>query len=180
MAVFEPFADVVQLDDYLTDEDVDPTGGLQALEMASDLIRGYTRQVLSLVEGDVEVHDGAGHSVLLLRELPVVEVASVTVDGEPVTDWYASEAGVLRRTDGESWPLNEKVEVTYTHGYEDLPGDIVAVTLQLAGRGVTNPSGIQREQLGQYAVTYTGGQVAGGTVGLTSGEKLVLDRYRVG
>ena len=175
----DPFADVGQLDDYLTDETVDPDGGLQALEMASDLIRGYTRQTISLVADDVEVHDGAGHSVLLLRELPVVTVSTVTVDDEPVDDWYASEAGVLRRTGGEFWPLNEKVAVTYTHGWAEIPGDIVAVTLQLATRGVNNPAGIQREQIGQYAVTYTGGQVAGGTVGLTSGEKLILDRYRM-
>ena len=171
------FADLAQLRDYLDDPTVDADSGVQALEMASDLIRGYTRQTIDLVEGDVEVHDGTGHSRLLLRELPIVEITAVEVDDDPTTDWYATESGVLRRTKGV-WPWNEKVEVTYTHGYAEIPGDIVAVTLQLAGRGVTNPQGIQREQIGNVSTTYTGGHVAGGTVGLTKGEMDILDRYK--
>ena len=171
------FADLEQLRDYLDDPNVDADSGTQALEMASDLIRGYTGQTIDLVENDVEVHDGTGHSRLLLRELPIVEITAVEVDGDPVAGWYATELGVLRRTRGV-WPWNEKVAVTYTHGYAEIPGDIVAVTLQLAGRGVTNPQGVQREQIGNVSTTYTGGHVAGGTVGLTQGEIQLLDRYK--
>src|SRR5690625_7223461 len=65
---------------------------------------------------------------------PLREVASVTVDGKPVTDW--------RLLDGRLWRpygwggAHVPIEGTYTHGYDPVPADIVRMVCMFVSAGL--------------------------------------------
>lgn len=71
--------------------------------------------------------------------------------------------------------------VTYTHGYlpEEMPADILAVVCGMAARASGVPAdrgGYQQEQTGPYMVSLSA--AAGqGALGMTEGEREVVDRY---
>jgi hypothetical protein len=94
-------------------------------------------------------------------------------------------------TIGPTWdtlwgPPGSVVEVTYSHGYaltdadlpdpnplgiQLLPADLKGVALKLAARLYDNPTGLQREVIQQYQVSYALNQ-------LEDDDKRTLDHYR--
>jgi hypothetical protein len=143
---------------------------------ASATVRSYTGQDLSLVEDDVKrlrVKDGA----IRLPQRPVVSVDSVAdIDGNDLdVTWSAGDRILLDAPGTYAW-----ADVTYTHGFEEVPGEIVAVVCQIAGRAFGRPpdeTGMQSESIGQYSYT-VGVAAAAGGLGLLNDERAVLDRYR--
>ena len=141
---------------------------------ASATVRSYTGQEISLSESTsrVRVKDG----VARLPQRPVVDVATVAdTDGNDLdVTWVAGDR--VRLTDvAHDW-----VDVTYTHGYEEVPAEIVAVVCQIAGRAFGRPpdeTGLQSETIGQYSYS-VGAAAAAGGLGLLNDERAVLDRYR--
>jgi hypothetical protein len=90
------------------------TPRMQALlDLASGRIRQFTNQTLSVVLGD-QVEFGPRFSTLLvLPQVPVLAVSSITVDAVAVTDFNWFRWGnVFGTTD---W--TEGAIVTYDHGY---------------------------------------------------------------
>jgi len=78
------------------------------------------------------------------------------------------------------WTRLSKVRVTYTHGYETVPDDVVAVVCSVIGRALgVSPTqgGITSESITNYSYTI-GSAAAQGPFGLMAEEKSVLDRYR--
>ncbi|MDR4533216.1 hypothetical protein [Glutamicibacter sp. PS] len=66
----------------------------------------------------------AGRARLLrLPGLPVREIHTVTVDGQPVTGWHQAAGGIYLAT-GFSDRSITPVTVDYTHGLTELPADI--------------------------------------------------------
>ncbi|MFG2916255.1 hypothetical protein ACGF0D_25615 [Kitasatospora sp. NPDC048298] len=67
------------------------------------------------------------------------------------------------------------LHVTYTHGYAEVPADVRALVLTLAGRVFTNPRDLRQESVGSVSVTY-----AAETIGasLAPVERDALARYR--
>lgn len=61
--------------------------------------------------------------ILRLPGLPVTEVHSVSIDGQPVTGYQRINAGLYRATGWSEGSL-EVVTVDYTHGLPELPADI--------------------------------------------------------
>ncbi len=61
--------------------------------------------------------------ILRLPGLPVTEVHSVSIDGQPVTGYQRINAGLYRATGWSEGSL-EVVTVEYTHGLPELPADI--------------------------------------------------------
>lgn len=157
------------------------------IERASAEFRGDTEQQISLVENDTVTLDGDGSTVLLLPELPVHAVTAVVVDGEPLTEdelkgiW--SRRGILRRTDRcTRWPrAGQAIEVTYTHGWDPIPGDIVDVIVQRvldrAGRryGLTPASATA----GPFTVTYASNNQSEAAAGVSADWARVVSRYKV-
>lgn len=149
------------------------------LETASGLFIGHADgQLIELVEGDEITLDGNGSRVLLLPQVPVVEVTSVVLDGEELvdgTDYRWSAKGILRRLTA-AWPDQERVlEVTYSHGFDDIPWDVKSAVLSAAARAFTNPLGHTSERIGSYG--YTTG--ADGAVLLRGDEITIAQRYRL-
>ncbi len=109
------------------------------LDLASGLVRSEAGQQISLVEDDEVTLDGSGTALLLLPELPVVEVTEVTVDDVETDDWTLGVHGVLTRPSGAVWPLGSgNVVVAYDHG-QAVPDEVRAVVLAVAGRAWQQP-----------------------------------------
>jgi hypothetical protein len=201
-----PFISAQDLSDYLArDVNADPRTVI-ALDAACEIVRGYIRQYINLVSGDMVRVDGTGTYSLVLPELPVVEVTEVAVydtngENEEILvvndDYTLGNAGILWRL-GKCWrPGKRNVWVTYSHGWDlveetygsgytdptpTVPTDIRMVALQVATRafnsGATGGAGAMRsETIGKYSYT-TAGDSNTSPTGLLTGEARILDRYR--
>ncbi|MFM9703595.1 hypothetical protein [Streptomyces galilaeus] len=170
-----------------------PTQELQAqalLDDASSVVRAYVRlditratttDTFTMRRADPLLHRCGG--VVTLPQRPVVDIASVSVNGTAMTDWWQDDNEILVR----AWAWDQppaahrppQVTVTYTHGWDPVPGDIQAIVMQAANRVLVNPSGIRSETVGGESVTYlipAVGEYLGAL--LSNTEKKVLDRYR--
>lgn len=160
------------------------------LDQASSIVRAYLRQditratttdTFTMRRSDPTLHRCGG--VVTLPQRPVVDIASVSIDGTATVDWWQDGNDLLFR----SWTWASppaahrapQVEVMYTHGWDPVPGDITAIVMQAANRVIVNPGGIRSETVGGESVTYlvpSTGEILG--VLLSRTEMRVLDRYR--
>lgn len=180
-----PLATIDQLQARLSVDisDVERAGVL--LEDASATVRSYCGQdfTASTTTARLKVK----RNVVRLPQRPVTDVDEVAdTNGNTLThEWVAGDRVKIQANldDFSSVPWSSDiswVDVTYSHGYESVPDDIIAVVCQIAGRAFgTSPeaAALSSESLGSYAYS-TGGAAASGAVGMLAGERAVLDRYR--
>lgn len=96
---------------------------------------------------------------LELPQFPVRAVATVTLNGTVITDWYLRQQK-LWRADGWRGSTTEPAQAIvegYQHGY--LTGSQYLefardCTLSLAGMGYGNPGGVTSEAIDDYKVTW--------------------------
>src|SRR5205823_10322492 len=84
----------------------------------------------------------SNHSIyLVLPSYQLGTVSSITLDGNPITDWVADPDGILRRTVASQWPLKNidawgwrgfQYAVTANWGYGPPPDSVVEVCLEVA------------------------------------------------
>ncbi|WP_053625786.1 hypothetical protein [Streptomyces sp. WM6349] len=123
-----------------------------ALASASAVIRRWTRQSITLVIDDVVTLRVLSESELVLPQRPVHSVSQVRVNSLVLQDWVLSgdrllRTGGWRRLPGTTtYPDPGLVEVTYTHGYDEVPDEVRAVCLDLASMTVTNPGGLRESE----------------------------------
>lgn len=165
------------------------------LDQASSVVRGYLRldvtqaettDTFRMARADGYLHgpfDCRAGGQVLLPQRPITDVAEVQVGGVVTHDWWLDGDRLLVRSGPWSWPPTAHrppaVTVTYTHGWDPVPGDIAAIVMQAANRGMVNPSQVRSETVGGESTTYlipTVGEALG--VLLSRTEKRVLDRYR--
>lgn len=166
------------------------------LNDASAVVRAYTRQTFDLATDDEVVLRATGGRITLPGR-PVQDVSRVEVIGGSealpdftLADWLFDGIDTVRIGEGaavinlpEAWWDDDgypgTYRVTYTHGYAEVPGDVLAVVCGVVLRVLTNPSGYRSETVGSYSVTYavpaTGEQLG---TNLTRYEMKALDRYR--
>lgn len=168
------------------------------LDRASARVRAYTKQ--RITRNLHQVLKAPTDSIVILDapyrlpERPVREVTSITTVppvGSEATgrelvegDWELAGGGFLVLS------VTDKVEVTYTHGFDapgapdeenpfPLPDELVEIVCNIAFRLSTTPSqlasGTQSEGTGGESVSY-GAQAYQGVAHLTPAEKEVLDR----
>jgi len=78
---------------------------------------------------------------------------------------------------GATWQGPQaQITVTYTHGWADIPGDVVNVVAGLVAIAIASPVGVQMEKVGGYQVAYTRSE--GGSMALQAADKEVLNYYR--
>lgn len=172
------------LNDYSTafpGQPTDPTTNAQvqqALNAACQEIRDYCNQQFDLITADqIEVH-GTGRSTLVLPEVPVVAVNTVTINlGLPtevdVTGFRIDKpSGVLYRPPFDPttgwcgipayWPLGFlNVTVDYDHGYDPVPEGLIDVAVRFAKEKIdANPSRMTGESITNYSYTQTAGAVS--------------------
>lgn len=148
------------------------------LLQAQAVVRSYCGWHIAPLREDVELTlDGTGTQVLLLPTMHLVEVASVTDDGNAVDladiQWWAN--GVV--FNATRWTCERgAITINITHGYDPVPPDVQAVVQALATRAVANTQGLTSKTVGPFSETYA--QPATGQV-LLDAERAVLSRYRL-
>lgn len=160
---------------------------IRALEDASNLFRAMAHQTITLVEDDQTELRGSWSPRLYLPERPVLELSAVTIVwGDPDVsavvlaegDWLALRSGLVTRRGGDVWGGGEgAVRVTYSHGFSEIPGDVVSAVTSIALRKLENPANLVAEQVGSYQATYAT-TAAGAAAGLTQDELDVARRYQ--
>ena len=163
---------------------------------ASAMIRAFTSQDFSVVEGDQVTLRGQGGTVRLPQR-PVTAVTSVVAiggDGAPdvtVIDWIWDGIDQIRIGEG-SFVINLPAiwwdddaypgtyRVTYSHGYEEVPADVVAVVCGMVMRTLTAPTmagGVRSETVGPYSYQLDAAGT-GISVMMSQADRDVLKRYR--
>lgn len=144
---------------------------LLALERASNRFRDAVGHPVHLVTDDVIWLDGDGTDTLLLPAAPFTTI-TVKVDGAAVTDFTPQRrSGILRRSG--HWPDGlENIEVTYTHGYAEIPGGVVDAVLEQAEMQAMVPGYVESEAALNQSVKYT--------VGVTQRWTDAVEKYSLG
>lgn len=164
---------------------------------ASALVRAYTGQDFTTASSQtVTLRAQAG--VIRLPQRPVTAVASVVaigIDGTPdvpLVDWWWDGLDQIRLGEGnyvinlpEVWWDDEDgypgtFSVTYSHGYANVPADVVAVVCGMVLRTITAPTmagGIVSETIGPYSYRLDSAG-AGTSVALGEMDRRALSRYR--
>ncbi len=128
-------ADLDEVKDWLN---LDGTGDDDFLQRSinrwSDTVESRLNRRLTARTFEDERHDG-GRLAVLLRNPPVAEITSLTVDGGALasTDYVLDEeSGVVRMAYAKRFGGgNGSVLVTYRGGCETVPGDINQAVIQL-------------------------------------------------
>ncbi|MFE2409848.1 hypothetical protein ACFXDE_16045 [Kitasatospora sp. NPDC059408] len=146
-----------------------PASAPLVLDTVSAIVRAEARQGFTRRTTTVELLQRDGFVTLPQR--PVIQIVavrsgSVTLDERT---WH------LFRDRLHLPPGTGLVRVTYTHGYNETPGDVKAVVLTAAARVLNNPSDLRQETVGGVSVTY-----AAETIGasLAPADRDLLARYR--
>ncbi|MEO3978775.1 hypothetical protein [Streptomyces sp. CAU 1734] len=172
-----------------------------ALRRASARVRKYTRQTITFVAGDT-VELAGGERVLRLPQYPLVVDSGNPLTVVETADfggieWFALEGRDFSRLGNEltrgypwqeptrlmGWPWTRvrglwapKVRVTYSHGYTEVPEDIVDVVLDLAVMNLANPENLRSVSIDDYSRTYASETIGGAR--LTKSHKDDLRPYR--
>lgn len=187
-------ADLIEVSDIeahlgraLTSPEVARVAALMA--DASGSIRSYTKQTIT---------EETTTDVLRIRNgrvrLPQRPVTAVTVvvnsNGDPVIyQWDGADSLVTGSNVPDAWawvPFASSIvalTVTYTHGYNPIPDDIIGVGCSMVMRALGREpvdAGMTSESIQGYS--YTIGAIgAAGALGLLDSERMILDPYcRVG
>lgn len=182
---------------------LDPAQAAMAIRRASARVRKHCRQQITVVENETVTLPGNGR-VLWLPQRPVIvddthPLTVVELFGITNQEYTALEGRDFTRigtqlTRGESWwtPTRlmgwpwlrpqgvwaQRVRVTYSHGYTEIPDDIVDVVLDLAAMNMTNPQGLRSESIDDYSRTFAAETIGGAQ--LTAEHKVALRPYRAG
>jgi hypothetical protein len=161
---------------------VDAAAADLALASASAVIRKWTRQTITRVVDDVVTLRVVDCDELVLPQRPVVSVSEVKVNALVLNDWVLSGERLLR-TGGwrylpgtSSYPDPGLVQVTYTHGWDEIPDDVRGVCLDLAASTVSNPGMLRQESIDDYSRTLAAESLGLGS--LTASHKTLLGDYR--
>jgi hypothetical protein len=175
------FAAPADLADYLQDQNLDTTAAQQALDIATGVIRSIAGWSISQETGVELTLDGRGGRRLYLPTLLLTAVTSIVEDGETLTfgdDYRWSRSGTVRRVGiGQVWPYEEQsIVITFTHGYNPVPDEIIGLCLALAGRQYENPEGLRSWSVDGLSETISNPTSDTG-FGLTDVERKTLGRY---
>lgn len=147
------------------------------LDAVSSAVRDYCGwHVSPSIECDY-VGRGIG-DLLLLPGMNVTDVETLSISGEPTTDYEWTGAGMVRLTSGrfpDSW---RSAECVYTAGYSAAV--IAHIVAQIASNAIVAAPGVSSERAGNVSITYnqTGTGITGG-VSLLSRDRELLARYRL-
>lgn len=194
-----PLATVDELRAYMQASALPEDTAALALRLASAAIRRHTRQNISFVADDTLTVMG-GERVLKLPQRPVVVDVDHPLTVVELVDASGLEIPALVERDflrygaelhrGAAWPTSrlqgwprrhpvgiwaDRVRVTYSHGYEEIPDEIVGICLDLASASITNPRRLRSESAGATSVTYT--VETFGTGSLTSDHRALLKTF---
>lgn len=177
--------------------DAEKTRATTLLTLATGLIQDEAKQTISLVTDDTLARLGTTDERILLPELPVVSIASVTLNGVLLSEggaWYqvgnelVSAPGIViisgvsiddefGRGFGRGFGSeSQTLEIVYTHGYADIPQSLKAICMEAVVRVWVNPGAVAREQVGNTMTVYDNMRSSPAGLLLTDAEKHVIRR----
>lgn len=144
------------------------------LDEASAIVRDAAGCLISKTTGTIKLQ-GDTDRWLRLPGPPVESVSAVTIDDVAVTDFKVRGDSLWRECGWQrvGWHCSlipSEIAVTYTHGYDPVPDDIIGLVCRLAAQALvayrnaggdgataigTRPA--QSERIGDYSITYSGG-----------------------
>lgn len=134
------------------------------LAAASEAVREAAGSAISEETSTVTLM-GASGALLRLPSVPVRAVQAVSVNGEPVTDFTLTGDSLWRAGGwcGDGRPA--AITVTFTHGFQTVPEDIVNLVCMFAIAGMHEASqgsraGLAYESIDDYRVGYQQGAEA--------------------
>lgn len=135
-----------------------------ALAAATDSVRDAAGVPISQTTSTVTIQ-GTRSQWLDLPLSPVVGVASVSIDGDPVSDYKVVSGALWRRAYWSPCGEPSLVTITATHGFIEVPADIKLLVAQLAAAvinadGIETNLGKQSEGIDDYNVSYETGDGA--------------------
>jgi hypothetical protein len=144
-----------------TISDEDPKA-LLLLRTASAIVRsprGCGQFITRVVDDVIKRTPIGGHTVFL----PQLPIESVSLVQRPSGDGWATVTVSSYEVDEEtgriqlrhhSWPYSTRWQITYTHGYAEIPDAITGAVLGLAARAWETPIGVDNERIGQRSIKY--------------------------
>lgn len=174
-----------QLDSFITNEDLGAYLGRDlsedamaatAADAACAIVRGAAEQRFDIVDDEEVLVDGSGTDTLLLPELPVVDVTAVLegdTELDPATYIVDRARGAVVHKTGAWRPGRGNFTVTYSHGFEEVPADVIIVALTVAAR-IYEQGIVKQESVGGYSATFASDD----PVGLTRRERDIIAKYR--
>jgi hypothetical protein len=185
-----PLATLEQLSER-TGHAFDPTDvrALTALEDASAFFRSYTGQVVSLVADDEQELRGNWTRRLWLPQRPVLGMTALSMrlpgalifTAMGVASFVAERRGLVLWPGGYWGGPEATVKATYSHGYAEIPPDVLDTVCSMARRDILNPTGAatsETKTIGTFTHAVTYDAAAATRAGLTGKELKVLDKYR--
>lgn len=154
------------------------------LELATAAVQAAAGQRIVEVEDDQVELLGTDDRWLPLPERPVQSVASVEIDGDPITDFDLRGSRLWRELYwSQRWRKPSSVSVAYTHGYPD--GDqgmqfARQATLMIAAQMNVNPTGATGFSIDDYREQYSQASGAVGGELPESLRKALRRRYGAG
>lgn len=183
----EPLATVDDLEDRLqrTLAESEQIRADTLLRDASATVRAYARQDFTAVEDD-EIRLRVKNGKVRLPQRPVTAVSSVatTAGDDLVFAWYSGDAISVNAQGLDAWAWEpfttspQFVDVTYSHGYGEIPEVVVKIVCRIAATALDSPmedAGTTSESIAGYS--YSRGAIAA-SGGLFEEEKRELDAYR--
>lgn len=181
----DSLATVAQLADFSQQpiDDAD-TSAVFLLSVASGMIRSHLGQTITQVTDDVEYLDPVNGAFASLAQTPVTVVSKVEVTRDGGLSWVEAPVGsysvsrrkgtITAKAGAFRWPWDEESwRVTYTHGFEEVPDEIIGVCCGLAARYYSTPIAVDMERVGQRQVKY-----AIEADGFSALESMALSAYR--
>lgn len=146
-----------------------------ALSWASSAVEAYCERDFSYRADDVVLVDPfPARRSAQLPDPPVTAVTQVqafmrnengAMDWQTLTNWAWTAEGLLYDTTGQpgtnlsmvpSWPSAPKsLRVTYTHGFQQAPDDLVAAVVKAAGQYLANPYGMIQRRAGDVSYQWS-------------------------
>lgn len=155
------------------------------IDRGGEIIERELRWYFGAPRDAVEVLDGTGTSKLFLRQYPVDESAVVVETRSGVSDDWTAVDGDDFEVDGRGlhhrtkWLRGRRNHrATYQEGFDDVPGDIRQLLLDLVSIGWRRrgKEGLSGERIGDYSYTLLPG--TGGDIESLPRWKAVVSRWK--
>jgi len=172
----------------------------QALAWAQSFVEEYCNRGengFDLVQNDIVFVDPLVYRQALLPSIPVTGVSAVSalmpssntggMAWTTLTNYaFVGETGLLYDTTGEpgvswtfgpSWPsLPGSLQVTYSHGYSQIPNGLINAACRFTQQYLENPALLLQREVGDFHERYAGNSGGVGIV-INAFDERILDRY---
>jgi hypothetical protein len=148
------------------------------ITMGSDFVQKFCGRLFK-EEELTETLDGNGLGEILLSEMDVNSITSLTIEGTAILaanfELYSDE-GSIKLTDGSVFTSgSHNVVVTYKAGTQEVPEEIKFVLLEICARKFkeidSSRQGVRSESMGDQSISFSDAL-------LTAEVKGILQRYR--